>query len=159
MRRSGPSVLMEKFCEATWSSSYKKQGRNLPFPSRHWAPFVRPLRGLGIKKRHLGKSCGVRFNWRLVLSVWDDALWVCNCRSVFLLAFECLWKRSRLTSECIIVSGVNFIVMTAENFVSPLFESSPSPHKQWKKNVSVAEHKSFHPSENSPTLPSSFFLN
>ena len=28
----------------------------------------------GFKKRCLGKSCGVRFDGRLVLSFWDDAL-------------------------------------------------------------------------------------
>ena len=37
------------FCETTLWSSYEKQGRNLRSPWRHWAPFVRPLKGLGIK--------------------------------------------------------------------------------------------------------------
>ena len=44
----------------------------------------------------------------------------------------------------------------AENFVSPLSESSPSPRKhREKKTVSVAARQSVHPSERSPTLRSS----
>ena len=65
----------------------KKQGRNLLSPWRHWAPFVRPLKG-GYKNRRLGKSRGVRFDSRLVLSrsVRCDTLWAWNGCSVFLLA-------------------------------------------------------------------------
>ena len=49
----GPSVVHGKHSVRrrypSWCSSYEKQGRNLLFPWRHWAPFVRPLKGLGIK--------------------------------------------------------------------------------------------------------------
>ena len=41
---------------------------------------------------------------------------------------ECLWEHSRcLSSACIVVGAVT--VTPAENFVSPLSESSPSPRK------------------------------
>ena len=36
-------------CQTTLCSSYEKQGRNLLSPLRHWAPFVRPLKRLGVK--------------------------------------------------------------------------------------------------------------
>ena len=66
---------------------------------------------------------------------------------------ECLWEHSRcLSSACIVVGAVT--VTPAENFVSPLSESSP-PRKHLKKKVSVAARQSVHPSERSPTLPSS----
>ena len=56
--------------------------------------------------------------------------------------FECLWEHSGcLSSACIIVGAVNFTVTPAENFVSPLSESSPSPCKHWKKK-SVSPHDS-----------------
>ena len=60
------------------------------------------------------------------------------------------------TPLCIVVGAVT--VTPAENFVSPLSESSPSPRvsiKKKKKKVSVATRQSVHPSERSPTLPSS----
>ena len=67
---------------------------------------------------------------------------------------ECLWEHSRcLSSACIVVGAVT--VTPAENFVSPLSESSPFPRKHWKKKVIVAARQSVHPSERSPTLPSS----
>ena len=67
----------------------------------------------------------------------------------------CLWEHSRcLSSACIVVGAAT--VTPAENFVSPLSESSPSPRKHNnKKKVSVAARQSVHPSERSPTLPSS----
>ena len=65
------------------------------------------------------------------------------------------WEHSRcLSSACFVVGAVT--VTPAENFVSPLSESSPSPRKhKKKKKVSVAAQQSVHPSERSPTLPSS----
>ena len=70
--------------------------------------------------------------------------------------FESLWEHSGcLSSACIVVCAVNFTVTPAENFVSPLSESSSSPRKHRKKKVSVATRQSVHPSERSPTLPSS----
>ena len=69
---------------------------------------------------------------------------------------ECLWEHSRcLSSTCIVVGAVT--VTPAKNFVSPLSESSSSPrkHKKNKNEVSVAARQSVHPSERSPTLPSS----
>ena len=68
--------------------------------------------------------------------------------------FERLWEHSRcLSSACIVVGAVT--VTLAENFVSPLSESSPSRVSITKKKVSVAARQSVHPSERSPTLPSS----
>ena len=62
------------------------------------------------------------------------------------------WEHSRrLSSACIVVGAVT--VTPAENFVSPLSESSPSPRKH--KKVIFAAQQSVHPSERSPTLPSS----
>ena len=46
-------------------------------------------------------------------------------------------------------------VTQAENFVSALSESCPSPRKHFKEKASVAARQSFHRSERSPTLPSS----
>ena len=67
---------------------------------------------------------------------------------------ECLWEHSRcLSSACIEVGAVT--VTPAKNFVSPL---SPSPlplHVSIEKKVSVAVRQPVHPSERSPTLPSS----
>ena len=73
---------------------------------------------------------------------------------------ERLWEHSRcLSSACIVVGAVT--VTPAENFVSPLSESSP-PRKHFKKKKgknSVSPHDSLavhpDPSERSPTLPSS----
>ena len=59
---------------------------------------------------------------------------------------------TRAVSACIVVGAVT--VTRAENFVSPLSESSP-PHKHQKKKVSVAARQSVHQSGRSPTLPSS----
>ena len=69
------------------------------------------------------------------------------------VAWECLWEHSRcLSSTCIVVGAAT--VTPAENFVSPLSESSLSPrkHLKKKKKVSVAARQSVHPSERSPTL-------
>ena len=56
LRGFGPFVATGKtFCETALCSSYEKQGRNLLSPGPPWAPFVRPIRGLGIKKKTSGK--------------------------------------------------------------------------------------------------------
>ena len=71
---------------------------------------------------------------------------------------ERLWENSCcLSSACIVVGAVT--VTPAENFVSPLSESSP-PRKHFfflKKSVSPHDSLAVHPdrSERSPTLPSS----
>ena len=69
---------------------------------------------------------------------------------------ECLWEHSCcLSSACIVVGAVT--VTPAENFVS----LSPSPllrvsiKKKKKKSVSLHDSLAVHPSERSPTLPSS----
>ena len=82
----GPSVAHGKHSvRRRCVQATKKQGRNLLSPWRHWAPFVRPLKG-GYKNRRLGKSRGVRFDLRLVYNVRCDTLWAWNGCSVFLLA-------------------------------------------------------------------------
>ena len=117
--------------------------------------------GTGYKYRRLGKSHGVRFDSRLhgLICTVRCALSLKLPLSLPCSHFECLWKHSgRLSSTCILVGAVNFTVTPAENFVSPLSESSPSPRKHQKKKVSVAARQSVHPSERSPALPSSFFV-
>ena len=112
--------------------------------------------GTGYKNRRLGKPRGVRFDSRLDLSCLYGA--ICSepetAPQSSSLLFECLSNHSRcLSFACIVVGAVT--VTPAENIVSPLSESSPSPHKHYKKKVSVAARQSVHPSERSPTLPSS----
>ena len=116
----------------------KKQGRNLLSPWRHWAPFVRPLKGLGIK-----------------IDVWENAVVYASTRDWSNLygairsepetgaqsSCSPFWEHSRcLSSACIVVGAVT--VTPAKNFVSPLSESSPSPHKHLKKKKSVSPHDS-----------------
>ena len=64
-------------------------------------------------------------------------------------------SRCLSASACIVVGAAT--VTPAENFVSPLSESSPFLRKHLKKKKkSVSPHRqSVHPSECSPTLPSS----
>ena len=101
--------------------------------------------GTGYKNRRLGKSHGVRFDSRLVLSLRYDALWVWNCQSSSCSCshFECLWEQpGYLSSTCIVVGAVNFTVTPAENFVSPLSESSPRLRESIKKKKSFSPHDS-----------------
>ena len=83
--------------------------------------------GTGYKNRRLGKSRGVRFDSRLVLSVRYDTLWAWNGRSVFLLAL--LWEHSRCLSSASIVVGAVTVTPVENGFVSPLSESSLFPRK------------------------------
>ena len=113
-------------------------------------------KGTGYKNRRLEKSHGVRFDYRLVQSVRCDTLWAWKgSLSLPTLSSDCLWEHSRcLSSACIAVGAV--AVTPAENFVSPLTESSGLLLRiRIKKKVSVAARQSVHPSERSPTLPSS----
>ena len=137
------------FCERTLCSSCVKQGRKLLSPWRHWVPFVRLLKGLAIK-----------------IDVWENPVMYASTRDWSSLysamrsepetaaqsSCSHFWEHSRcLSSACIVVGAVT--VTPAENFVSPLSESSPSPRKH--KKVIIAAQQSVHPSERSPTLPSS----
>ena len=122
-------LAWKTFCETTLCSSYEKQGRNLFSPWRHWVPFVRPLKGLGMK-----------------IDVWENPVvyastrdWSSlygairfepeSCETAVLLSLpartsECLWEHSCcLSSACIVVGAVT--VTPAENFVSPPSGSSP----------------------------------
>ena len=76
-----------------------------------------------------------------------------DIRSVFLLALLSVSGNthavSLLHASC--CSGCSY----CEASGAPLSESSPSPRKHKKKKVSVAARQSVHPSERSPTLPSS----
>ena len=100
----------------------------------YWAPFVRPLKGLGIK-----------------IDVWEYPVVYAStrdwsslygairseperARSVFLLSLLGVsgkWEHSRcLSSACIVVGEVT--VTPAENgLVSPLSDSSPSPPRSF----------------------------
>ena len=72
--------------------------------------------------------------------------------------FKCLSGHSCLSSACIVVGALKFTVTPAEKFVLPLSGSSISLRKHPKRKVCVTARQSDHPSECSPTLPSSFFL-
>ena len=116
----------------------KKQGRNLLSPWRYWAPFMRP-QWTGYKNRRLGKSRGVRFDLRLVLSLYGTmrsesetaAQSSCSVTLRVSLGTRCL------SSACIVVGAVT--VTPAENCVSPL---SPSP---LLLRISIGKKKSVSP--------------
>ena len=118
--------------------------------------------GSGYKNRRPGKSRGVRFDrdWSSLYGVIrsePETAAQSSC-SHFWTSLETLCC---LSSACMVVGAGT--VTPAENFVSPLSESSP-PRKHLKKmkKKSVSPHDSLavhpDPSERSPTLPSSSWL-
>ena len=144
----------------TLCSSYEKQGRNLLFPWRHWAPFVRPLKGLGIK-----------------IEVWENPVVYASTRDWSSLYgairsepetaaqsscshFQFWVSLGTLTLSlfCMDCSGCSYWDASGE-FCLPslrvLSFSAWALKKKKKKKVSVAARQSVHPSECSPTLPSS----
>ena len=119
--------------------------------------------GTGYKNRRLGKSRGVRFDSRLD---WSRLYGAIRTEPETAAQSSCshFWTSLRtlccLSSAWIVVGAVT--VTPAENFVSPLSESSPPRKhlkKKKKKKKSVSPHDSLavlpDPSERSPTLPSS----
>ena len=95
----------------------------------------------------VGIKIDVWKNPELYASTWDwSGLYgTMRCESETAAQSSCshsesLWEHSGcLSSACIVVCAVNFAVTPAENFVSALSESSPSPRKHWKKK-SVSPH-------------------
>ena len=89
----GPSVAHGKHSvRRRCVQRYEKQGRNLLSPWRHWAPFVRPLKGLD-KNRRLGKpqACTLRLKTGLVCTV-RYALSLKRSLSLPARTSECLWE-------------------------------------------------------------------
>ena len=142
------------FCETKLCSSYEKQGRNLLSLSlTPLGAVCAAAEGTGYKNRRVGNSRGVRFDSRQVYSVRCDTLWAWNSRSVFLLALRSVSWNTHAVS-LLHASWWLQLLGRQPRSLSPL---SPSPlllHVK-KKKVSVAARQSVHPSERSPTLPSS----
>ena len=82
--------------------------------------------GTGYKNRRLGKTPGVRFDSRLVLFVLYDALMLSLPARTSSVSRDTLVSVLRASSWVLL----NFTVTPAENFLSPLSESSPSPCKK-----------------------------
>ena len=118
----------------------RKTRQKLALSLTHWAPFVRPLKGLGIKIDVCENPMvyASTRDWSRLYGAIRSETERAPALSVPALTSECLWEHSRcLSSACIVVGAVT--VTPAENgFVSPLSDSSPSPsprkHFKKKKN-------------------------
>ena len=143
----GPTCSPWKtFCERMFCSRYEKQGRNLLSPWRLWAPFVWPLRELGIKI-DIWENPGVtlRLNWSSPYGAMRfDRIWV---------SLGSLLSLFRMHQ-----SGCSEIYCDASRELSHLGLSPVPLCVSIKKKVCVTAQQSVHASKLSPTLPSSFFL-
>ena len=148
----GPSVAHGKHSVRRRCVQATKTRQKLALSSTPLGAVREAAEGTGYKNSRLGKprvyastrDCTVRYALSLKRSL-----------SLPASTSECLWEHSRcLSSPCIVVGAVT--VMPAENFVSPLSESSPSPRKHSKKKKNQCRRTTVSSSKRTFANPSKF---
>ena len=116
---------------------------------------MRPLKGVGIKIdvwENPVVYASIR-DWSGVSTV-RYALSLKRLPSLPARTSECLWELDSCCLSCMHRSGCSYCDASGE-FCLPLSESSPPRKHKKKKIVSLHDSLAVHPSERSPTLPSS----